>query len=265
MFDKLQNALMVTVDTVMSCLPQRRPTQQALHSCRIIAHRGAYDNTAVLENTLPAFEKARLNGIWGVECDIRWTSDLVPVISHDADCTRVFANPLQINQLSFEQLRAEVPAIPSLAELVEQFGGRLHLMLEVKNDPTPGISRQKDILRQHLSALTPGVDYHFLALEIQLLDRVDFVDPGCCFLVSELNSSSLSKATIAASIGGLTGHYVLLSNRLKRRHEQQGQRIGTGFVGSKSVLFRELNRGIEWIFSNDAVKIQKIRDQLLEG
>ena len=29
-------------------------------------------------------------------------------------------------------------------------------------------------------------------------------------------------------------------------------------------LFRELNQGVEWIFSNDALKIQKVRDGYLE-
>jgi glycerophosphoryl diester phosphodiesterase len=34
-------------------------------------------------------------------------------------------------------------------------------------------------------------------------------------------------------------------------------------VASRNCLFRELNRGIRWIFSNDAVRIQKIRDHYL--
>ena len=38
----------------------------------------------------------------------------------------------------------------------------------------------------------------------------------------------------------------------------------TGFISSKNCLFRELNRSVDWIFSNDAVKIQKIRNRYLE-
>ena len=36
-----------------------------------------------------------------------------------------------------------------------------------------------------------------------------------------------------------------------------------GFIHSRNALFRELNRGVEWIFSNEAVRMQGIRDAYL--
>ena len=39
--------------------------------------------------------------------------------------------------------------------------------------------------------------------------------------------------------------------------------MGTGFIHSRNALFRELNRGIEWIFSNRAVHIQGIVDRYI--
>ncbi len=47
----------------------------------IIAHRGASDEAP--ENTLAAFQKAKQAGADGVECDIVFTRDDVPVICHD--------------------------------------------------------------------------------------------------------------------------------------------------------------------------------------
>ena len=96
-----------------------------------------------------------------------------------------------------------------------------------------------------------------------MFDKVDFVPRKFCFPVSELNVSSLSRAAIEAQCGGLNGHFLLLTDKFRKRHESVGQRVGTGFIASRNGLFRELNRGIEWIFSNDAVKIQKIRDDCL--
>ena len=189
----------------------------------------------------------------------------MPVISHDANTSRVFSISLDIASVSFEQLRDLVPHIPSLMEVVEQFGGNLHLMLEIKGELQPHPTRQKNILREQLATLDAGRDYHFLALDPDLFERVDFVAPQHCFPVSELNAGKLSKATLASSYGGLTGHYLLLGDRTKARHEAAGQRIGTGFIGSRNALFRELNRGVEWIFSNDALKIQTIRDDLLSS
>jgi glycerophosphoryl diester phosphodiesterase len=264
MHQRLQNAAMKAADIAAAIIPQKVPAQRALQNCKIISHRGEHDNVSIIENTLPAFNKASDNGVWGIECDIRWTADLVPVISHDECGSRLFGNPAIIAELAFYQLREQLPLIPSLLELVEHLGGRTHLMLEIKAEPCPDLERQKAILQQQLSGLSPGIDYHFLALDPQLFDRVEFVPRQFCFPVSEFNVADLSRAAIDTQCGGLNGHYLLLNNRLKNRHSLAGQRIGTGFISSKNCLFRELNRGIEWIFSNDAVKIKKIRDQYLE-
>jgi glycerophosphoryl diester phosphodiesterase len=49
-----------------------------------------------------------------------------------------------------------------------------------------------------------------------------------------------------------------------KKHQTQNQRIGTGYIHSKNCLFRELNRGVEWIFSNHAVKLQSMCNSLLK-
>jgi glycerophosphoryl diester phosphodiesterase len=259
----VQNAAMWLVDIFMALVPRPVPGQQALRECRIISHRGEHDNKTVMENTLAAFRAARDAGVWGIECDIRWTADLVPVISHDPTGERIFGDPARLDSLSFAELRARLPLIPSLAELVTEFGGRTHLMLEVKDERYPQPALQKKILQQALSSLLPAVDYHFLALDLRLFERVDFVPSETCLPVCETNVAQFSSACIAQGYGGLTGHYLLLSGKVMRRHAASGQCIGTGYADSKYCLFRELNRGVEWIFSNHAVKIQGIRNRYL--
>jgi glycerophosphoryl diester phosphodiesterase len=265
MHERLQNAAMKMADGILAGIPRPVPSQNALRNCKIVSHRGEHDNISVMENTLSAFERARANGVWGIECDIRWTADLVPLICHDHSGARLFGRPDWFSTLSFAEVRAQLPVIPSLAELVSEFGGNMHLMLEVKEEHYPQPARQKQLLQQHLSALSPGQDYHFLALDPGLFERVDFVAREFCYPVSQLNVARLSKACIDSGFGGLTGHYLLLSNTLKQRHAVAGQRIGTGFVNSRNCLFRELNRGVEWIFSNNAVKIQQILDRYLQS
>jgi len=261
----LQNSAVKAADRLAAGRPQPTPTQAALRGCKIIAHRGEHDNRSIIENTLSAFDSARKNGVWGIECDIRWTADLVPVINHDPCGRRLFGKSTQVSQLSFAQLRAQMPQIPSLEELLREFGGNTHLMLEIKAEHYPQPESQKAILQELLSKFTPGEDYHFLALAPQLFEKVDFVQRKFCFVVSQLNVASLSRAAIEGQYGGLHGHFLLLNDRVKRRHELAGQRIGTGFISSENCLFRELNRGVEWIFSNDAVKVQEIRDRYLDG
>jgi glycerophosphoryl diester phosphodiesterase len=260
----LQDTAIKTVDFATAIIPQAAPKALALRNCKVIAHRGEHDNTRLIENTMPAFASARAAGVWGIECDIRWTADLVPIIHHDATCQRLFGDPVSLATLSCAQIRERFPLIPTLAEVVAELGGHTHLMLEIKADHYPQEQQQKAILRDLLRTLAPGKDYHFLLLDPVLATHVDFLPREFCFLVAQLNVSQLSRHSLQHGFGGLTGHFLLLNDQLKRRHAAEGQRIGTGFIGSRNTLFRELNRGIEWIFSNDAVKIQKIRDRYLE-
>jgi glycerophosphoryl diester phosphodiesterase len=76
--------------------------------------------------------------------------------------------------------------------------------------------------------------------------------------VAETNVARLSEYALSQGCAGLGGHYLLLNRSLQRRHGAVGQRLGTGFPGSRNCLFRELNRGVEWIFSNNAAALQEI-------
>ena len=265
MREVIQNILMRLVDGVTAVVPRSRPGASALAACRLVSHRGEHDNHTVFENTLPAFAAARAAGVWGIECDIRWTRDLVPVVVHDPDTRRVFGNDAVIAEQSFTALRQSNPLIPSLAELVADFGGNTHLMIEIKAEYYPQPERQAEILSEHLAGLTPVADYHFLALDAELFRHVAFAPTKTFLPVAEFNVGELSRQSIDRAYGGLTGHYVLLTGKVSRRHRQMGQDIGTGHIGSRNALFREINRDVRWIFSNDAVAMQQVVDQALAG
>ncbi|MFT4518016.1 MAG: glycerophosphoryl diester phosphodiesterase [Halioglobus sp.] len=256
---------MAIVDSIMAVIPRATPSKEALQHCKIISHRGEHDNVTVMENTLEAFSAARKAGVWGIECDIRWTADLVPVICHDPGPLRVFGIEKVVRELSFAELRSVAPLIPSLSEVIAEFGGNTHLMLEIKAEIWPDPSRQEDSLRSLLAPLIAVTHYHILALDPTLFTRVSFLPSQCFLPVSEINVRSLSRIALTQGFAGLGGHYLLLGNRLKERHAALDQRLGIGFPRSRNSLYRELNRGIEWVFSNDAVALQKIRnDQLSE-
>ena len=250
------------VDAWMAAYPRRQPTQSAIENCKIISHRGVHDNRTVLENTVHAFDTAAAAGVWGIEADIRWTADLTPVIHHDADTWRVFGKSHRIGSMSCEDLQKAVPSIPTLDEFIARYGGKLHLMLELKDEPFPLIEKQKEILRAALARLTAVRDYHFLALDPDLFKKFDIQPRDCCLSVAQAEVRQISEKTVGFGYGGFTGHYLLLNDRVKHRHEMAGQSIGTGFIRSRNCLFRELNRGVEWIFTNDAPKLQAIVDKI---
>ncbi|MCG6890269.1 MAG: glycerophosphodiester phosphodiesterase [Gammaproteobacteria bacterium] len=261
----LQRALLMLVDLGIMFIPRRRPLRAALVDCKIISHRGEHDNRRVRENTLAAFASAAEAGCWGLEFDVRWTQDLQPVVFHDLNAHRVFGIDLVISKVSLAQLQQRIPEIPTLEEVVDRFAGKLHLMVELKRDHLASYAHRSERLREIFAALEPATDYHFLALQAELFDLVEFAGARACLPVAEFNIAELSRIASQRGYAGVCAQYLLLSRALISRHHRQGQQLGSGFAASKFGLFREINRGVDWIFTNHAVRLQAIRREMLRG
>jgi len=261
----LEPTLLTLVNLGFMCIPRRRPSNQALIDCKIISHRGEHDNRRVRENTLAAFTPAADAGCWGLEFDVRWTQDLQPVVFHDTNAHRVFGIDLDISQVSLSQLQQRIPDIPTLRQVVDCFGGRQHLMVELKRDDLAADAIRSERLREIFAALEPATDYHFLALQAELFDLVDFAGTRACLPVAEFNIAELSRTASQRGYAGVCAQYLLLSRALISRHHRQGQQLGSGFAASKYGLFREINRGIDWVFSNHAVRLEVLRQKLLSN
>ncbi len=209
-----------------------------------------------MENTLEAFQASADARVWGVELDIRWTRDLVPVVSHDADLLRLHGDPRTIQSLGFEVLHEQYPTIPALEDVVTLFGGRLHLMIEIKQQTWPDMNTQNDRLRKVLAPLAPAVDYHFLCMQPHPLNGLVFAPSRAKALIAYHWPDKLSRYAMDSQWAGLCGHYLLMRGGILRRHRRRRQLIGTGFIDSLNCLFRELHRGIDWLFSNTAGELQ---------
>ncbi|MCF8038659.1 MAG: glycerophosphodiester phosphodiesterase [Desulfohalobiaceae bacterium] len=254
----VKNLLMRSADRYQALRPQPRPSLERLKSCRLVSHRGEHDGTLVLENTLSAFEQAAVDRVWGIELDVNWTRDLQPVVHHDPSLTRVFGRNERIDRLSLAELKAICPLIPTLQEVLERFGRRIHLMIELKAESYTDPERQNAVLQESLSALRPGSDYHLLSLNPALFEMIPWVAARTWVHVAEFNIKEVSRLTLKKGFKGIAAHYALLSNTYRDRHHGQGQLVGTAYPDSKNCLFRELNRGVDWIFSNRAGKLQSI-------
>jgi glycerophosphoryl diester phosphodiesterase len=195
-------------------------------------------------------------GVWGIEFDIRWTRDLVPVVAHDPDLLRLHGDPRAIQSLDFSTLHERYPAIPALSDVVSLFGGRMHFMIEIKQQAWPDPNRQNEKLRQVLAPLEPSVDYHLLCMQPQPLSGLVFASSRAKALIAYHWPDKLSRQVMNKQLAGLCGHYLLMRRDILRRHQSKNQLIGTGFVDSRNCLFRELHRGTDWIFSNTAVRLQ---------
>lgn len=254
----IENVLLRAADVVYRRLPQPVPDIQRLKQCRLVSHRGEHENLGGLENTIPAFEAAIAGGVWGIEFDVRWTKDLQPVVIHDADTLRVFGSRMHIRSSTFRELRHTHRMVPHLEEVVQAFGGRIHLMIELKEEPYPDPEVQQRYFEKIFSCLVPQQHFHFISLVPQLFDHIEFLPIRALLPIAQTNIKAMSQLTLSNRFGGLLGHYFLLTDATVKKHRLMGQATGTGFVNSKNCLFRELNRGINWIFSNRAIAMQSV-------
>ncbi len=248
--------LQITVDGFYAAVPRRSAHTDALQQCKIVGHRGQHDgNRVIKENTVTAFQACLEAGVWGVEMDIQWTRDGEPVVMHDNNGLRVF-NDVSIcpRELTLSELQHKCPDIPSLEQVADRFGGRIHLMLELKpHGFEPGYAQR---LASILSGLEPEHDYHFLSLNPAMFDYLDSAPPQTFLPVAQTNTTRLFNTVLNKNYGGLTGHYLLLNRSMRQQLAQRNMKWGTGFVRSTNVMHREASLGTHWIFSNHAVALQ---------
>lgn len=260
MKNALENFIMSSIDFIMTLRPLPSFKIDQLKNCRIVAHRGAHETLNPLkkaprENTMEAFRLAKEIGVGAIEFDVRWTKDNVPIIHHDEDTRRVFpkeSNPsgVKIYQTTFIELRRDYPEIPTLKEVIDEFKNDMHLMIELKADANHLSNEKAKILSETLSGLLPIKDYHVICLDIDFLLSCKEIDKNARIPIAEMNFNAVCKKTLNHELGGIMGHYLLLNQSMIDHFHSQKKSIGTGFADSPNVLLRELNRKVDWVFTN---------------
>lgn len=99
---------------------------RAVTPVEIVAHRGA--NREAPENTLPAFRRAIELGVNGIELDVQYTRDHVPVVHHDH---AIGGESLSISSLALNEVRG-MSDMPTLDEVLDLVDGRCRLYIEIK-------------------------------------------------------------------------------------------------------------------------------------
>ncbi len=248
------------VDTWYALVPRLRPDPALLRQTRILSHRGERDAAGVIENSFAAFDP--LPGrVFGLECDVRFSRDGVPMVFHDADLYRIFNCRERLCDLDSHSLRQRFPQIPSLRELVERYGGQLHLAIEFKQETRPDPAAQLHAVRAALAPLSPARDFHLMSLDCATLDWLRPAFPDCLVAIARGNVSEMGEYAQACNCAGMTGHYALLHRARNIPHLQQGRWVGIGFPESRNALRYALHQGATWLFSNQALALQAMLER----
>ncbi len=248
MRDLVLNWAAAAVDVVWDLKTYRASTTKT--APKIIAHRGAWDRWRV-ENTLPAFTEARRLGAWGIEFDVHFSRDGVPVVHHDRDLLRCHNVDGVLCELAFDEIRKLAPAVPTLEEVLSLEG--LNFFIEIKTFLNP---THISTLNGLLSRFAPCRDFHLLALDDQLVRPSEKLPNEAWVLVGELALKSMVETSLTRGLGGVAGHFLGMTDELSQRLQAAGQKTGVGFVPSANLYRREWSRGIDWVFTNSMVGLQ---------
>lgn len=114
---------------------------------RLVAHRG--DMTHYIENTLPAINAAVNEGVHWVEIDIQLSKDLVPMVVHDDELSRLAGKHDYVTNLN----RHEVQALPLLLTVQDQKVGSIPTLAEVIEllNETPDITLFVEVKKESIS------------------------------------------------------------------------------------------------------------------
>ncbi|MEA3325947.1 MAG: glycerophosphodiester phosphodiesterase family protein [Chloroflexota bacterium] len=102
---------------------------------RIFAHRGA--STDAPENTMAAFQLALDQNADGIELDAMLSGDGCVVVIHDDTVDRTTNGSGRVREMTLEQIKSldagRGERIPTLEEVLECFGGKFLINIELKN------------------------------------------------------------------------------------------------------------------------------------
>lgn len=114
---------------------------------RPVAHRAYHDKTSGRPENSRAAVRAAVAAGYGIEIDLHLSADGVPMVFHDHDLGRLTGVPGALARRSAAELAA-IPllhgteGIPTLAQVLDDIGGRVALLIEIKDqdgDMGPGI------------------------------------------------------------------------------------------------------------------------------
>ncbi|XP_003790757.1 glycerophosphodiester phosphodiesterase 1 isoform X1 [Otolemur garnettii] len=150
-----------------------------------IAHRGGSHDAP--ENTLAAIRQAAKNGATGVELDLEFTSDGVPVLMHDNTVDRTTDGTGRLCDLTFEQVRKLNPAanhrrrndfpnekIPTLREAVaECLNHNLTIFFDVKGHAKKATDALKKMYMEFPQLYNSSIVCSFLPEVIYKMRQTD--------------------------------------------------------------------------------------------
>jgi glycerophosphoryl diester phosphodiesterase len=228
---------------------------------KIIAHRGAWKEFNLPENSIASLEKAIELKCDGAEFDVRRTLDGVLVVNHDPV---YYGDTIQTNTYAFlnRNKLSNGESLPTLEEYFLKGTQDKHktlLICEIK-------AAIKDKEQDYLAT----IETIALAKKLKIEKRIIYISFSKDILtwikeqqskatVLYLESDLSIDAVVQNKFDGINLHYTVFKNnsQLSATAKKAGLKIGSWTVNELSDLAILQAQGVEWITTNQPLQFQK--------
>jgi glycerophosphoryl diester phosphodiesterase len=227
---------------------------------KIIAHRGAWKEFNLPENSIASLEKAIELKCDGAEFDVRRTADGVLVVNHDPV---YFGDTIQTNTYAYlnRNKLSNGESLPTLEQYFLKGTQDKHktlLICEIK-------AAIKDKAQDHLAT----IETLALAKKLKIEKRIVYISFSKDILswikekqpkstVLYLESDLTIDAVIQNKFDGINLHYTSfkMNSQLSATAKNAGLKIGSWTVNELSDLALLQEQGVEWITTNQPQQFQ---------
>ena len=176
-------------------------------STQVIAHRGAWKNTGVPENSIASLQHAIRLGCWGSEFDVHMSSDSVLFILHDHSIQGIHLEKTTAAELKQIKL-SNGETLPTLESylLAGKDQKTTRLILEIKSSD---ISKERSLALtakcvQMVHKLNVVSITEYIAFDFDVCKKVKELDPSAT--VTYLNGDRSPDELAAAGLDGMDYH-----------------------------------------------------------
>ncbi len=180
---------------------------------KIIAHRGAWKEFNLPQNSIASLKKAIELKCFGTEFDVHLTKDEIVVVNHDADFFGLNIETTNYNNLLVKQLENG----EKLPRLNDFYSERLNqteskLILEIKTSEIGGTDRTKkliDIIVNELPAKAKPENLEFILFDFD--SAIYLKNKLSDFYVHYLEGDKTADEILKSGLNGMDYNYNLLS------------------------------------------------------
>ena len=233
---------------------------------RVVAHRGAWKQKGVLQNSLRSFQNAVDLGCQGSELDVWLTADNKVVLSHDPHLYGMEVENSTSLQL-FQQTMNEKDPIPSLQELLlaAKAQNTTRPIIEIK-DSQKGLERTlqlTDSVVNIVHRMKMQGDVIYISFNYEVLKHIRKLDITACTLYLWEGKKQLADLIIDRISGIDYSYYAYRQDqKLLEKAKKMGLLTNVWTVNTAEDLLLFYKQGVDYITTDEPELLLKIIDSL---